>query len=70
MSVSFSITQASAITARPMPSMRPASSSKSRSSLASTLCLVAMTALYGPQTLAAHGNPAICLDALGGEYFQ
>lgn len=29
-----------------------------------------MTALYGPQTLAAHGNPAICLDALGGEYFQ
>ncbi len=63
MSVSLSITQASVITARPMPSMRPASSSKSRVSMVSSLRMVAMAALYGSQTLAAQANPAICLEA-------
>lgn len=31
---------------------------------------VAMAALYGPQTLAVQGKPAICLDDQGGEHFQ
>lgn len=66
MSVSRSIICASNSTARAMPSMRPASSSKSVLSMLISRGLVAMTELCAQKLKNRISSPAICLEARFG----